>query len=491
MLVLLPIGFYTSRIILSALGVSDYGVYNVVGGFVSLFSIVSHSMSNAISRFITYELGRGDVEGSRSVFATSSLVLIALSAIVVLLTETVGLWFLYQKMVIPEDRLFAAFCVFQLSVISFVIGLIAVPYNAAVVAHEEMGKFATFSIVECIAKLIIVVIVSYADCDRLILYASLLCIVSWFMRYLYITYCKRHYEECIYHYSFDKMLFRRIFSFAGWSAIGSTATILRQQGTAIVLNLFGGPIVNAASGVALTLTGVVEGFVQNFTTAFFPQITKSYAAKDYKRLNELLYIFTRLSFYMMLLFALPFFMNTSLILHIWLDIVPDHSISFVRLVLIFILIETISQPIITAKHATGDIRNYHIIVGSIGLLALPISYLALRAGAPVEYVYVTNIFISIIAFFARMWMIRGLIPDWSSIHFVRTVLSRVLVVTFSSFFLVSLIYSFISDVYIRLIVSSLSSCIVVFVMSYLFGFSREERTSVFSHLYPIVKKFWH
>lgn len=337
---------------------TDYGVYNVVGGFVGLFGLVSASMSGSISRFITFELGRGSLEKLRLVFSTASIIQIVIAGIVVLLAETAGLWYLYNKMVIPEDRMFAAQIVFQLSIVSFVLGLIYVPYNAAIIAHEEMGKFAMFSIVESVAKLVIALVVRYAVVDRLILYALLGCMVSWAMCLGYIYYCKRHFKECTFRYRFDKSLFRQIFSFAGWNAIGTSAAILRSQGANLLLNLFGGPAVNAAAGVATTLTGVVGGFVTNFTTAYNPQITKSYASADYERLHGLLYTFSRLSYYMMFFFALPVFLNARFILTLWLGTVPEHTVAFVRLVILFMLTEVISQPLITAKNATGKIRKY-------------------------------------------------------------------------------------------------------------------------------------
>lgn len=475
MFITLLIGLYTSRVILNALGVTDYGVYNVVGGFVGLFGLVSASMSGSISRFITFELGRGSIEKLRLVFSTASIVQIAIAGIVLLLAETVGLWYLYNKMVIPEDRMFAAQIVFQLSVVSFVLGLIYVPYNAAIIAHEEMGKFAMFSIVESVAKLVIALVVRYAAVDKLILYASLGCMVSWAMCLGYIYYCKRHFEECTFRYRFDKTLFSQIFSFAGWNAIGTSAAILRSQGANLLLNLFGGPAVNAAAGVATTLTGVVGGFVSNFTTAYNPQITKSYASANYERLHGLLYTFSRLSYYMMFFFALPVFLNARFILTLWLGTVPEHTVAFVRLVILFMLTEVISQPLITAKNATGRIRNYQIVVGGVLLIALPLSYVFLIMGAPVESVYVANLISVILAFLARIWMLRGDLPNWSSRTFLFSVGFRIVIVSVAASLLPVLSYIVLDDSWIRLIVTSLISVVTVIVSSYFLGLNTKER----------------
>lgn len=489
MIITMFIGLFTSRIILNALGVDDYGIYNVVGGFVSLFSLVSASMSGSISRFITFELGRGDEESSRNVFATSITVQIALSAIVVLLSETIGLWFLYNKMVIPDERMYAAQWVFQLSIISFVIGLISVPYNAAVVAHEEMGKFAFFSIFESIFRLAIALIVRSASCDKLILYAVLGCVVSWAMRYLYLRFCKKNFAECTFKYSFDKVLFRKIFGFAGWNGIGTCAAILRSQGGTLLLNIFGGTAVNAAAGVAATLTGVVESFVGNFTTAYNPQITKSYASGDYNRLHTLLFLFSRLSYFMMLFFALPVAINAQFVLSIWLGNVPAHTANFVQLVICFMLIETLAKPLIIAKNATGNIRNYQLVVGSVLLFTFPIAWLSLWLGAPVESVFVADVVTSILAFVARMLMLVGDIPHWSSLDFTSKVIVRVLWVTLLASIVPIMIVLVMDEGWTRVLVSSFISVMMVGLIAFYVGFSSSERQMVLNILQPLYSRF--
>lgn len=475
MFITLLIGLYTSRVILNALGVEDYGVYNVVGGFVGLFGMVSGCLSTASSRFITFELGRGDIEKIRRVFATSSIVQIAISAIVVLLAETVGLWFLYHKMVIPEDRMFAALIVFQLSIVSFVIGLLYVPYNAAIVAHEEMGKFAMFSIVESVAKLIIVFIVQYSETDKLILYAALICMVSWSMSVMYITYCKRHFAECTFRYIFDKNLFRQMFGFAGWYAIGSTAGTLRNQGATILLNLFGGLAVNTAAGIALTLTGILDGFVSNFSMSYSPQITKTYAAGDYSRLHNLILTFSRLSYYLVLFFALPVFLNAHFIVSLWLGIVPDHTVAFVRLVIIVLLFEVLSRPLITANNATGRIRDYQLVVNGILLLSLPASYIALRMGAPIESVYCSNAVFSALAYIARFLMLRRNLAGWSVRRYLYRVFFKVLTVSCISVILPWYLYLQMEEGWGQTILTSLVSVLAVSFSSYFYGLSTHER----------------
>lgn len=487
MFITLIIGLYTSRVILNALGVEDYGINNVVGGFVSLFSLVSSSMSSSISRFITFELGRGSVADVRKVFATSSIVQIVMSFIIILLSETVGLWFLYNKLVIPEDRMFAAMIVYHLSIVSFIIGILSVPYNAAVVAHEQMGKFAFFSILESIAGLGRALLVKYAVFDKLILYAVIGCAISWTMRFFYVCYCKKHFEECTFSYVFDRLLFKRIFSFAGWNAVGSSASILRNQGSTILLNLFGGPATNAAAGISTTVTGIVNGFVTSFTTAYTPQIVKSFSSGDYHRLHQLIFTFSRLSYYLMLFFSLPIFINARYLLNLWLGLVPDHTVAFVRLVILFMLVEVISQPIIKAKNATGNIRNYQIVVGGILLLALPLSYLSLRLGAPVETVYAANLITSSIAFVARMLMLRDDIPNWSSFEFIKDVVFRTLCVTIVASLVPFGVHIMLEFSNTRFFITCFFSIISVVLTSFYLGLNKEER----SHIVTLVHNYYY
>ena len=487
MLITLVIGLYTSRVIFNALGVDDYGINNVVGGFISLFSLVSSSMSNSISRFITFELGRGSVADVRKVFATSSVVQTIISIIIIVLGETVGLWFLYNKLVISDDRMFAAMIVYQLSIVSFVIGILSVPYNAAVVAHEQMGKFAFFSIIESIAGLGRALLVKYTVFDKLILYAVIGCIVSWTMRFFYVYYCKKHFEECTFRYVFDLQLFKRIFSFAGWNAVGSSASILRNQGSTVLLNLFGGPAINAAAGISTTVTGIVNGFVASFTTAYTPQIVKSFSSGDYHRLNQLIFTFSRLSYYLMLFFSLPILINARYLLTLWLGLVPDHTVAFIRLVILFMLVEVISQPIIKAKNATGKIRNYQIVVGGILLLSLPLSYLSLRLGAPVETVYASNLITSSIAFIARMLMLRDDIPNWSSFKFIKEVVIRALYVTIVASIVPFWFHIMMDFSNARFFITCLFSIISVVICSFYMGMDKDERR----YIMTLIHNYYH
>lgn len=409
MILLMIISLYTSRIVLNALGVEDYGIYNVVGGIVGIFELLTNSLSAAISRFITYELGKNNKSRLKNVFCTSVNVQFILILIVVILFETVGLWYLNNVMVIPGDRLVAARWVFQLSIIAFAINLWSVPYNASIVAHERMAAFAYISLYEGFAKLVIAFLIVRSPIDRLIFYSALLVLVSVTVRILYSIYCKKHFVECKYTLTIDKSLLRQIFGFAGWNFIGAGSVVLREQGGTLLINYFCGPAVNAARGIASSVNYAVNGFVNNFTKALNPQITKNYAQGNYDYMTALAFRGAKFSYYILWVFALPIILTTPYLLHLWLGIVPDHAVAFTRLILVFSLSESLAMPLITIMLATGNIRNYQLVVGGCMLLNVPVSYLLLYLGGPAESVYYVYIVTSVVAEVFRLLMLRKMV----------------------------------------------------------------------------------
>lgn len=294
MLFMMAVSLYTSRVVLNALGVEDFGIYNVVGGVVAMFSMLSGSLSAAITRFITYELGKGNQENLKKIFSSSVTIQIGLAILIIVVAEAIGVWFLNMKMNIPDVRITAANWVFQFSILTFAVNLISVPYNASIIAHERMSAFAYISILEAIGKLAIVFLIVISPMDKLIFYAILMCAVALIVRLAYGVYCKRHFEECTYHFIFDRDLLKHMFGFAGWNFIGATSAVLRDQGGNVVINLFCGPAANAARGIAFQVNNAISGFVTNFMTALNPQITKSYAAGDRKYMMTLIFQGARL-----------------------------------------------------------------------------------------------------------------------------------------------------------------------------------------------------
>lgn len=488
MLLLMFISLFTSRVVLNALGVDNYGIYNVVGGVVAMFSIVSASLSAAISRYITFELGKNDIDRVRRVFCSSLNIQFIIIIIIVILLETVGLWFLNNKMVIPSDRMVAANWVFQFSIITFAINLWSVPYSATIVAHEKMAAFAYISIFDGIAKLSIAFLILYNPFDRLIYYGLLVMIVSIIQRFLYTSYCTRHFQECKYSIIIDRNILKEMLGFTGWNFIGASAVILRDQGGNIIINLFFGPVVNAARGIAMSVNSAVIGFVSNFMVALNPQITKSYASGDMDYMYKLAFQGARFSYYIILILALPIIFCTPFLLRIWLGIVPEYASSFARLVLMFSMSESLASPLITIMLATGNIRNYQLIVGGIQLLNLPLSYIGLKLGFPPQTIFVVAILTSIMSEFARLIMLNRMI-GLSVKKFLKDVYLNVLSVTAvaaSAIFVIKLLWTE-DNLTSFIVICVMSLCITIFTI-YTIGCNKQDRHLIRSYARTFINK---
>lgn len=402
-LFLILISLYTSRVILQSLGISDYGIYNVVGGMVAMFTMISSSMATASQRFITYALGENDSEKLRKVFSTSITLHIVIGAILVILLEIFGVWFLYNKLNIPIERVESAFWVLQLSIATLFVNVISVPFNAAIIAHERMSAFAYISILDGILKLLIAYSLLWASSDRLVLYAVLMFMVALTNRVIYSVYSHRHFEETRkVSLGIEHGLFREMATFAGWNMFGSGSKLLRTQGVDVILNLFFGVTVNAAKGICNQVHHAVYQFVSNFQTAVNPQLTMSVAQHDYSRTHDLIIQGGRFSFYMLCLFAVPLMVATPEILSIWLVAVPDYTVEFVRWTLIYLLLDSLSRFLINAILAYGQIKVYQIVVGGTKLLILPLVYVwLLLGGEPLVGIW-ANIILEVVSLCLRM-----------------------------------------------------------------------------------------
>ena len=342
MLFTMAVSLYTSRVVLNTLGVEDFGVYNVVGGVVAMFGFINGSMSSATQRYITFALGKGDKTWLQTVFSTTLQIHTLIAGIIVLLGETVGLWFLYNKMQIPADRMDAAFWVLQCSIVATIVMIISVPYNADIIAHEKMSAFAYISILEVVLKLVIVYMLVVFSFDKLILYAFLLLAIQLLIRFCYSIYCNRHFEETKYRHVWDKALFKEMTGFAGWSLFGNLAGVLFSQGLNMLLNVFFGPIVNAARAVAVQVQSAIQQFVGNFQMALNPQITKTYAKGELGDMHSLMFRSARFSFFLLYFLSLPVLFETNFILTIWLKTVPENTVVFLRIMICTSLIYTLS-----------------------------------------------------------------------------------------------------------------------------------------------------
>lgn len=409
MLLLMLVSLYTSRITLQALGVDNLGIYSVVGGLVSMFSLISGSLTASISRYITFELGKGADGKLRHVFSTAVNIQICLALVVFLVAETVGLWFLNNRLVIPADRLLAANWVYQFSLLTFCASLIMAPYNALIIAHERMSAFAFISIYDGAGKLAIAYLITIAPIDRLVWYAALLLFMTLSTQGIYFTYCLRKFKDCIYKFVIDKKLFSNIGIFAGWNFLGAAASILRDSGGDILINLFGGPAVNAARSIAGQVSRAVTSFVGNFQMAMTPQITKSYASGDHAFMTSLVIQGSRISYYILYILALPLIINAHYILTLWLGEAPPHAAAFTQLVLICALCESYAGPLINTMLATGQIKVIQMAIVGVNFLNLPLSYIALRMGLPIESVVIVAIFVSCATQLTRLLVLRAMI----------------------------------------------------------------------------------
>lgn len=483
------VSLYTSRVVLQALGVEDYGIYNVVGGVVAMFSMISSSLSSSVSRFLTFELGKGNMEGLKRVFSTSLTIHLVLALAFILLGETIGLWFLNTHMTIPENRLYAANWVFHASVFTFVINLLSVPFSASIVSHERMSAFAYIGILDIMLRLLIVLFIAYSgwNFDRLIIYSLLLVGVVCIMQAIYWNYCTRNFEECKFGLSFDVNYWKEMSSFAGWNFIGCTAGLLKDQGVNILLNLFIGPIINAARGIANTVNNVLASFSGNFMTALNPQITKSYAAGNYDYMFSLVERGSRFSYYILLLFALPMLFETEFVLTLWLKHYPAHTVNFVRLILIVTMCDILSNTLINLQVATGKIRNYQLVVGGMLLMNFPLSYFCLKMGFPPESTLIVALIVAVCCLFLRLFFLRKMV-GLSMKRYLCKVCGNILFVTLVAAIIPALLFFRMSDGWVRFLIVCIISILITITSIYWIGCNANERNFIREKVFKIIRK---
>ena len=487
MMVIMCISLYSSRVVLTTLGVQDFGIYNVVGGFVAMFTLVTGSLSNAITRYVTFELGKNAQERLLQVFSNSIIVQVFLAFFVLLMAETVGIWFLNNKMQIPSDRMIAANWVFQCSVFTFIVNLINVPYNACIIAHEKMKAYAYISILEAFLKLAVIMLLFFNIGDKLIFYAIALLLISVFIRIVYGIYCRKSFKECHFVLNINKQLIREMTSMAGWNILGTGGGVLANHGVNILINMYFGVIYNAARGIAVQVDNAVNQFVNSFTTAMNPQLTKLYAIGDMANMFKLLFRGSRFSFYLMFIVACPLVVSTPTILKLWLNVVPEYTVLFVRLTLIASLLFTLTSQFFVVAMATGNIKEYQIIIGGIGLSSFFIIYLVYIFGGKVETAYYVFIFIRVIIIFARLYILKKLV-NLNVLDYIKEVLIKVLNVTIITVLILYLVTISDSGSLIIFIANSVISIMTSLMLIYLIGLEKEERTFVVEKVKNVIKK---
>lgn len=475
MLLTIVVGLYTSRVVLNTLGVSDYGVYNVVGGIVTMLSFLNSALTAASQRFISFELGRGDKEKLRTIFCTSVTIHTVLAIIIFIIAETFGLWFVNTHLNIDPTRMTATNWVYQCSILTFMLTIVSVPYNSCIVAHEHMNAFAYVSIFEVILKLVIAYLLLVITYDKLITYGILVLCVAIIIRLTYGLYCKKHFEECKYRFIYNKTLFKEMFSFAGWGIIGNLGFSFKDQVANVILNIFFGTVVNAARGVALQVNGIISGFSSNFIMALNPQITKQYATGDIQNSMNLVYAGCRYSFYLLALVSIPVIINMDYILKLWLCNVPEYTSEFLKLALITALINSMAQPIVTALQATGKIKVFQISLCIVMLLELPLSYMILYFGGKPYMAMYPTILVTFIGLFVRFIILKKLVPVYKLRYFSFIIIGKNILIGAICYFASEIVREIFSISFLSFIMTSIISCIITFIIVYLFGISNNER----------------
>jgi O-antigen/teichoic acid export membrane protein len=486
MLLTMGVSLYTSRIVLNTLGVVDFGIYNVVGGVVVLFSFLNNAMTSATQRFLNIELGRDDRTKLKNVFSASITIHIIIAIIVFTLSESVGLWFINTHLNLPADRMNAVNWVFQFSILTFIISILRVPYNAIIIANERMSFYAYISILEVLLKLLTVTLLVFYKNDRLKLYATLWCIITFVISIIYKIYCNKKFSSSHYKLFWDQDLYKQLVSFSGWSIFGSIANIGKSQVINILLNIFGGVTINAAMAIANQVSSALNSFVSNFQLAFNPQIVKSYAANEKQYLLKLIFQTSRLSYFLLFLLSLPILINIDYVLLLWLKLVPKYTPIFCRLIIISLLIETISGPLWMSIQATGNIKKYQIIISSILLLNIPIAYILLKLGYESHLILWVNIWIGIIALFARILFLKNFI-DLPIKKFLKEVPLNVFLVTISALPFPLIINHF-SHGFQNFVLVTMSSMISIGVSIYYIGLRSEEQKFLKMKLLKVINR---
>ena len=463
----MAVSLYTSRVILSVLGVVDDGIYNIVGGAVGMFMFLNGALSGATSRFLTYELGKDNKERLKQTFSAALMVHIILAIVILILLETVGLWLLDKKLVIPDDRMHAAKVVYQLSAFATLLSITQVPYSASIISHEKMGTFAYMSLLEVTLKLLICYLIKISPMDKLITYGILVLCVRTLVRMIYRVYCIRHFEECHFHIVKDWNLIKPILSFSSWDLMGNFSSMARDQGVSVVLNMFFGPAINSAAGKAGVICTAVNGFSQNFLTAIKPPIVKSYAMCNIRKMEELMITASKYSYSLLMLLSLPFFFESQFVIDLWLENPPEYSAIFCSLGLGFGLLVAIFLPLVYAIHASGDIRFMSVVNGSIWVSVVPITYVFLWLGWSPIVPYVAKYFLLLFVVISNLHSVKKNIPEFDRGMFLKNTILPDLASAAISIALTALVYyQFDGSSWWRFLsvctVSTISVCATVF-----------------------------
>jgi O-antigen/teichoic acid export membrane protein len=489
MMVIVLVSLYTVRTVLNALGPSDYGIYNVVGGFVTLLIFFNGTISHATQRFLAFELGYGEKEKLEKTFSTLLVIHLLFAVIILLVSETIGLWFVNTQLVFPQERTSAVNFLYQCSIVALLVNFINIPYNASIISHEHINIFAYVSILEVFLKLAIVFLMIHSPFDKLCSYSFLLVLVSLIITIIYRIYCVKNFSECHYNKKyFSKNIFREIFAYTSWTVIGSGASVFKEQGVNVLINIFFGIIMNASRAISMQVYAAINSFASNIMTAIKPQITKSYASGDIDRAINLTIKGTKFSSYLLILLSIPIFIESDFILKLWLKEVPAYSTIFVRWVLILSVARILQNAPVVLYLATGRVKYVQITGGVIMLLNLPLSYVFLKWHYPPVVTMIIGSIIELVVLVIVLLFIRKMMI-FSFFKFIKEVLLKLILIVGLSFCLPLFISNSMIEGLSRLIVVALTSSVLVIVVVYSIGFDTSERKIVNCYISNFMKLY--
>lgn len=478
---------FTSRVVLQSLGVEDYGIYNVVGGIITMFSFISSTLSTASQRYITFELGKGSEGNMSKIFSICFFLHLGLAFIVVAIAEPAGLWFIYNKLLIPSDRLVAAVWVYQFTILSMILMFLSVPFNALIIAYEKMNAFAAISIVDAVMRLLIAYSTMLCSSDKLIVYAFLMFAAQLSVQACYMIYCYSNFPESHYKHHWDKALVKEMGKFASWSVFGNLAYVTYTQGLNLLLGTFFLPVVNAARGIAVQAQSAVNQFVTSFQTAINPQIIKNYSSGNMLEMINLVFRSSRFSFYLLMIMTIPVILETEVLLQLWLKNVPDYTIVFLRIILLTTWINSIANPLIISVKATGNVKKYESTVGVLMILILPISFFFLKIGYPPVTVFIVHLCMECLAMVCRILITRSLV-HFSLRRYVKEVLLRIITVGCFAIIIPLLFYLYIDSSVLRFFMVCGVSVICSVISILLFGLTKGERVYITDKLVKMVHR---
>ena len=469
------VSLYTSRVILDTLGVVDYGVWNVVAGVIAMFSFLNTSMSTATSRFMMYELGKGSEESIQKVFSSACTIHLGIALTVLILGETVGLWFLHNKLVLPVDRMFASDIVYQITILSTMVSITQVPYNAAIMANEKMDVYAYIGMADICLRLVIVFVLMLSPFDKLISYGLLTLVVSVSIAMTYRIYCRRKLQGCRLFLSKDMAQIKPMLSFSGWDLYGNLSVMARTQGVNMLLNMFFSAAMNAASGLATQVQGAVMNFAMNVVQAFRPQIVKSYASGDYLRMSTLISKAAQYTTMLLLLFTIPLCVEIDFVLGLWLKVVPDYAATFCVYTLVFNIFTNIAGCVVYGVHATGKVKRICFINGTLYLLVIPISYISYKMGGQPQIAFLFNIFAVIGGMLSNIYTLHLYVPEFKIKPFISNVLVKSTLISALNIGLCILVKNHFESSFFRLMICCAISIMVIGTSTYLFVMSSSDR----------------